>query len=1110
MGKFQTTNSVLFNNNNKNSIPDWMININENININKKTINLDFEKKGAFASTSNVTRRECIASPRSLELNFNSDKAILDSKVELAKFLRGKYYRVSTEINDNIVSLSTTIDGIQAKFIFKYKIENGKPVQDDTFLINDREYPFSTAGFEESLEDLKNGLLEKSSIKIASTKETYVINREEIVRRFNGHIRQATDEINKMLKEGIIVGVGSNSYATYYDPNELFPQQEKEIPNLPQGSFEFVNNTEHVKTNEFKSAKKLSFSAGKLITSFFSDYIINDFKRNDNLLIVNATVLNANTGIRHNLKFNFDIVNENIKSIKNVVLDNNTFTMEELMTKLNNRNNLVNDYLKTSVASKRIVSGGILTKSEIKKQLMDIVDCDTIDDFIESWIDLNLIKQIGKESYSTEKSFTELLDSVISETLSDDEKNKINLLKKKFGEGLELERIEQKDTGVRESDEIDLSYENKLSIINNELSKKFKQYHIASFNNDIVDVIFRNNGVKHSMKLKPIFNNRKLLKIVAIVKNKELELDNICKSFTVNDLLKNYINNNSTNNFSTTIIASEKNILNRLAQLVVNPEDIFNQWKNKYLYSLGGSIYSSEYTFEELLNKTNALLLSEEDKQQLLIAQQHFGNSFERIDEDDTGIRDLEINSTNETMLYEANNYLSQHFDNYKPKNFKSNDNNAVYAVELFDNQTGLTSIIEFIFNFENNKVLNCSAKINNEIISLNNIKTAFAMNESLSRYLQNNNKKKFNAPMIITKKDLFRRLSSISNLSYDDIEKIVSGWNSQGKINILSNDIIASKNSLERLISESNIKALNDEEIMDKINKSQRDKLFRITSNHIKNNDTRRPEYTLSPEQILTNIKVKLGSIFNDFDILDVNCNDENYSVTARIINPFNGLKQVLLFDFNTNNGSHIGEIKSINNGKITVSKNEIDKLLKTDNVAINKFIKVNNNSISKKKYKSILTASSLKSKLLSLTGINKYNLIVNNLVDNNIIVPIGSEKFVCEYSLSDLIEYLYNENLLDLEKANNDLNEYAKDTILFTDGPVVMDCDNRKIEKQEPKLSPKLIETVMKLNDIITKAKSNKKITANKFNYFKNNLDNCKNSLDIEKVWKEIKRYL
>lgn len=1111
MGKFQTTNSALFNNNNSTIMPEWMQSFSDELKIKEqRKIELNFDKKGSFADVANVNRPDCIATPREVVASFNKDKAIIDSKIELAKFLKGKYYKTSAKVAGNSVLMNTTIDGLQANFVFEYKFLNNKICQADTFIINESEYPFSRAGFNESLQDLKCGNLKKTKVAVASSRQTYVINREEIIRRFNGHLREATDSINKKLKDGILVGAGSNTYATFYDPEELFPQIEKEKPEDKLPSFEYVDNTEHVATNEFKSAKNLSFVAGKLISKVFADYIINSSKRCNNKLIVDATVLNNSTGIRHNIDFNFDIVNEKITQIAGAKYDNKLLSIEDLISSLNKRNNLVSDYLKTSTASKRIHNGGILTRREIESQLSTIVNTEKISDFISSWLDLNMITQVGSNVYSTSKTMPELLDTIVAETLSTEEKEKIANYKKKFGSGMDFDRIEQEDTGVREADDVELSVQQKLSMINNELSKNFKNYQITSFNNNNINAMFISDGVRHTIKLTAKFNNRKLDTITASINNKEVKIANLIKAFKNNALLNQYLQKSGANNFSTNIVATESNLLERLSQLTTNAQEILNGWKEKHLTNIGCNLYSSRYTFEELLNMTNAILLSEDDKQQILAAKQHFGTSLERIKQADTGVRDAEDYVTNETLLYSANNYLAKHLNNYSPKHFASMKNSANYSIDIFDDSTGLSTNILFNFKFDNNNVVECTANLNGKKVTLDNIKMAFAMNESLNKYLQIHGGKKFNAPMVITRNDLLRKLSSITNASTKEVDGIISLWKKQGKITNLSQNTFASKCSLEQLITMSNIKPLSDDEIAMKLDKSRRDKLFNITSNYIQDNDTRRPEVEHSAKQMAIRARIAINSMFADFDILDAKFDGDDYEITTKIINPINGLRQALKFKFNTCEGKRLGEIETVSDGTRVVDINNILSLLESNNDAIKKLSGLYKNDKRRNSQKNIILNSSLKSTLLNFIDMSTYYKVVDDLMKSGVIYKLDNDKFASEYSFPDLIEYLSDKDKLDLITAETRLKTYSADLVVDINGPIVMDTDNRTIEKPEQHLSPKMIETARKLKKLIAKAQSDKKITANKFNSLNLSLDNSKTPNDIENIWRELKKYM
>ena len=1110
MSKFKTTNSELFTNNNTNQIPDWMQTFANNIEYkNKSKLDIQFDKKGSFELATQVTRPETQAVPREMIAGLNNDKITLDSKIELSKFLKGKYYKTEANVQGNEVLLNTKIDGIQAEFTFPYKFIEGKIVKNNTFLINGSEYPFSEAGFNESLGDLKKGTLKQASTKIASTRQTFVINREEIVRRFNGSLREATNAIDRNLKEGIIVGAGSNSYATYYDPDVLFPQLEKEKPQAPSGSFEFVNNSEHVVTNEYKSAKNLSLEANKLISNLFSNYIVNNTIRDNNELLLDTQIFNQKTGMRHKVNFNFKIQNEKLAKLQFAEINNERLSVQQLLDKLNLGNNLVDQYLKTSTASKYITSGMIFTERDLKNKLANLVTQDNVVNIINAWINSNLISPINSTTYSSKLTFEELLDHIECNTLTTSQIEKINSYKKVFGSNMDFDRINQKDTGIRDSEDINLSEELKLTKINNILSKKFKHYQIISAKNDNLQVQFSKNGVRHIINLTSKFNGQKLEKLNAVINGKLINLNNLEAAFKTSDTLKAYLQDNAANDFSTNIIASERNILERLANIVTNPKEVLSQWKNKYLQEIEDGIYTCDKTFEELLNITTANLLSEQDKHEILVAKQFFGNSLERIAQKDTGIRDLESRINDETLLYEANNYLSKHFENYSINNFiQKNNDICLSSVNIFDNSLGLSTDIDFVFGYLNGKIKKCKAVINNQTVDISNIKKAFAMNEALSKYLKVNSGKKFNVPMVITKQDLMRKLSSITNASSNEINDIIDLWQQHGRIYQLDNNTYASKSSLEQLISMSNIKPLSDDEIIAKLDKCRRDRGMSLVSHYIKDNDTRRPEETWSLEKMVLHARAVINGMFADFDIIDAELNDNNYVITARIVNPINGLKQSLKFNFITSNGTKLGEVNSISDGTKTVTSDKILSLLESNNIAVNKFIKLN--SVANKQYKNIISKNNLKNKLLTMIDMNNYNKIINKLVTASIINPIDNFNYASEYSFPELIQYLSNTNNLDLRIAENKLKQYNKDIVVNTNVKHIKETDTRLLEKKEEKLSPDLIRTSEKIKKAIIIANSQKKITTNKYNHLLEQLKEAKNGYDIENVWRELKRYL
>ena len=918
MSKFGTTSSNLFNNKIDAKVPNWMSNLCEDADryVNDKTVDIEFDNKiGAFAANKINQRENLDATPRDTVAGLNNQKLIIDSKIELAKFLNNKYYKTNVRIAGNTAYMDTIIDGVQANFTFEYNFVNGRVKQAATFIANESEYPFSKAGFQECLDDIKEGTLKKSQTKIASSREAYVINREEIIRRYNGSIREASDTINTYLNKGMIVGAGSNSYATYYNPDEIFPKMEKEIPFDKLGSFEYVKNTEHVATNEHKSANNLSIEASKILANIFNDYSITNIVRDNNELLVKATVLN-NNGKKCDVNFNFDIKNEKVASLMLAEIDDKRMSVKDLLKYINNDNDLINKFLNNKSASKRIYNGTIISQRELKTQLARIISKDKIDDFVEGLIQLGALKHINNTTFASNYTIPDLLGMMSCETISDN------------------------------------------------------------------------------------------------------EIDQIIE-------------------------------------------------------------YSKKYN-----------------------------NNMNRVAQKDTGIRDMEEEVTEKSMLYSANNFISQHFRNYHPVKFASlNNKEANYTIKLFDETSGLSTNIDFKINFDGNKVVECKANINNSLVELNNVKTAFAKNEILNKYLQVTEGIKTDAPIIITCEDLTRRLQKISNITKNEVKQLIDNWENTNRLIKLNTNMYGSKYTIEQLISMSNIKPLSDEEISEKLLRGKLNKNLTLTASYIKNSDTRAMEEKWSTDRMVIHAKDEIGTMFKDFDIVDAELNNNGYSVVARLINPFNGSRIALKFNFNKN-GEKLSKIASISNGIKTVNGNQIIELLNEKNEVIDTFNKFN--GINKNSGKIVISSNNLKTKLVSVIDNNKYNDIINVLVENNIITPISKNNFVSECSLNDIVGYLQDNNLIDIKTASIKLSSYSDKSVVDLRGPKVYDTDNRTLEAPEKKLSPAMENTANKLRKIIISSLNNKKITNNKSNQLNDLLNSAKTPSDIEKVWSELKKYI
>ena len=251
---------------------------------------------------------------------------------------------------------------------------------------------------------------------------------------------------------------------------------------------------------------------------------------------------------------------------------------------------------------------------------------------------------------------------------------------------------------------------------------------------------------------------------------------------------------------------------------------------------------------------------------------------------------------------------------------------------------------------------------------------------------------------------------------------------------------------------------------------------------------------------------KVQISSMFKDFSIVDAEDNIDNYTLTAKIINPCNGLKQGLKFKFASNNNK-IGDIIEISNGVKSVKPENIMELLET-NKAVDKFASLNSTSNSDK---IIISKSDLKNKLLPIVGYNNVDKSIRELVASNMINNLNESTFYSENSLSEIVRYLSENNIANIKEAENFMKDnYNKNLSVDLRGKTVYDTDNRKLEHKEEKLSPKMKQTADKISALVNNSLKNKKITANKKKYLDDKLAIAKTPNDLEMIWRELKRYL
>lgn len=873
MSKFSTTNSDLFTKKNKEIVPDWMNNLTDNLQIKERqTINLESEKRGVFAENQQVYRPELSADPRYLINKYNETKMLSESKISLAKFLVGKYYKVAEEhVGTENVTLNVIIDGIGANFQFPFEIKAGKISMSNSFFANEGEYPFSKAGLNECLADIKSGRV-KQAEKVEGVGKVFVINREEIVRRYNGSLRQATDKINQLLSEGSIVGAGSNSYASFYDVDHLFPKLEKQAGEEKMGEFHFAPNQEHVASNQFKSARQLTVDASTYLVSEFGQNVsVKEAKRSNNELEVTATVL-AHNGVRRNLDIVFDIENEKLSSVKSASLDSNTVNSKDLKQSLHQVvDSLLNKYHSTGkTVSKHAHTGMILTSKDIESKLFKVVEANKIPNLISDWISNGHLTPINSFTFATKNTFEELLHVANINPMSDEQTDEISDLQKHFGGGLEVETdLIKPQEEVREIEDKG-SDEQRLFNANAFINKHLKKYRVASFDkisNDAysmkVSLMNKTTGTRHDVPFTISFDGSKVVECVASIGDHGVSMENLAQAFTKNKVLAKYLQDRTAGTIAESIVISRKNLQRKLASIITTSkiDETINAWLEKGLMTeLNQETLASDHSFEELLmNVADESIITDEEQKVANYQSQHFGKQLKVNTDDkveDTGVREAEETWSAERKLIEATREISKLFNNVEIKT-AGDVSDHYYVVATFTNPVdGSRAKLGFQFKKSENHKLGQIYALNdgvsNDEIPVSELKNVLEREASAaSKYFASQVKvdSRSHSQNLISKTNLMNKLKIVA--SSEKVGSVIEDLTFMNLIQPINSATYASQYSINELVSFAN-NSLNIEEGKQQIQLANRDDhKISFSSKYEMNADTRQLEASsgLSPK---------------------------------------------------------------------------------------------------------------------------------------------------------------------------------------------------------------------------------------------------------------------
>lgn len=762
----KTTSSSLFNNTPKVQIASWLDDL-CNVEVKEKeSLDLDFETTALFGENKISTDNKQYNVSRELKNNVNLE---MDAKKELSKFLSGYKYRILNENkDDNSICLELILEDYPYyKFIFTYGVDDGLTKTNFVVKNGDTEeaFTYNKIGLGDALEFISTNKTKITPMKIEAANKYSLMNKEEIVRRFNNKLRDAQDAIDNYLKDDVIMGVSSNTYASIYDMEYLFPKVEELVDIERADAVQFIKNVEHVAAKQYKSKEQLVVEA---CNKFINDDIdIIDSDLTNNQLTISYNKVSNGLTTKCAAKFNvsdgkLDMV-ENKSDIENI----GTYNWD-----------VINKFSNDKLGTKKIYD-----INDIKNKLKNVISASKIDDVIKNIFNNENCTPISNTKFATNMTFADLIKNIDSDcNITVDELDEIKEYSKLTdSEIIREDYVENDIQDIRNIDNSETMLLNKAREYVSNIVKdvKFGDYTVENdaitYNTSLFD---EESGLHLQMSIVLYNDGKNITKCAAKINDKLESMDKVKEAFLKNEVLSKYIVSNNKNENSNIIISYNQliNKLNKIANISQdNINELITNWENNgSINKLSDKIFGSKYTIAELINKSNLKALNDE--------QVNFINEKSRVSKDKI-VKSCHIkdNDTRE-LIYENSevefsNVLEKINKICKINSYDFDRQNNIINANII-NPNNINQNISFRFKDDN-----IYASINDKEVDINNIADLYYTNDSVELYNKYN--KDNSNKLVVSKKSIVSKLNNLyKNETIDEILKIAVNNNLLKPIN--------------------------------------------------------------------------------------------------------------------------------------------------------------------------------------------------------------------------------------------------------------------------------------------------------------------------------------
>ena len=524
---FTTISGKLLTNNTQVEIPEWIDNIDFTNTVQRPALDVSFDQKiiaQRHASATAANRENVTGYTRAVRSSFNDAQLRTAALTRLSAFLGGHRFKaVDVRVADNTVAVDVAIDHCPFTHTFSYTTSDGKLVTSGEFYTTvtsaetgeeyRRTYPFTTAGLEDSLTDAVDDVTGAVVVRQADGGSS-VMSRAEIVKRCNNMLAVAKEAINKYMSEGLIVAVDSNSYASIYDMNGLFPDKRPQVDLSGQRTADLADVKQSTGTvNEHKSTKRLAAEAANVLGRVYDLRQVTAAKRDGDKLLVDAVV--AFNGQRQVGQFTMDMNGETVGEVTAAKLHEGPAAL-------------------ASLGGNSPDAGYVYTLRAVREAADALLVNADVEAMVDTWCEQGLVERVNSKEITSTHTLPELFTSVNAHVL--DEQGRAQALAKRarLGDEMKVERADVADGDVRNAS---AAIDAEDQTVHDVCAAALRDFTLTRIGRGLYTLTFNVDDRKHELPLRAQLDMNGVHDVVATVHGVDVPVAELANRFASSPLL---------------------------------------------------------------------------------------------------------------------------------------------------------------------------------------------------------------------------------------------------------------------------------------------------------------------------------------------------------------------------------------------------------------------------------------------------------------------------------------------------------------------------------------------------------------------------------------------